>query len=1622
MQKVYISFPVFAAVLMAFNANATEANLPTSVVLDKNSTYYDQNTNKITYTNEGTIAASSGGNTVLINAGNAGVDIINKGEINASTSGFGIYGFTNPTTGGPVYIDNQGTIERIQLQEIDQVKINNIPASEQSDGATSGTGVVPTIKGSVLLGTNAIFTNWGGNLENLTGDANGNTISFALNGSFFNGAKGVYDEVVIDENTSSYELVSLKLADSNITTDNIVFASNGFFANGSVVDVKNVSMGSGAIIRNVADPYMWKIDGENVAGEILPNGAKFTAENILLGRDSVLANEMGTTFEATNVSVGDNTVITNGADYYFDYKNSVEVTTVSVGGVLDDILGGFDATTQTTYFEVPKIPHASVMNVDNLTLGNGASLVNANNSTYTGSKINFLNSGTLDIQSGTVNVSGDVTFLDNGTLNVSAAYQQPVYVPLKKDGSNTTGSEGENSGETAQTMMYQVMPLSDVGRLSDAEIDYILSVIKERDPTVTDEALARLEAELKLSVPADPDGKFTAEELESIINSSLNGIDPDDPSLGGGEGESGETVGPGGTTGGGSTGSGGSTGGESGSSIIPTIPEGLEDYIEYKEVLSGQVYNGILNADNIIMGDNATANVTGGQVNTGRIEFGDNSVLTIQPAVFYSEKSEVSSTGETIIVPVEETVLPTLTATEGIYFGNSSRLVFGGDIGLATSFVYTPSINFLNDGSIGVTGDFTLYADSSKGALGKINMGERGYIEASGSLKADITLGSDSNVKLTNIQEEDETPLICDHCIQAGTILGSLKKADGAENVRITIDVDDAHYAKLDGDINVDSILVNTGLLEAAGEVKGNIYLNTDTTFRVTSSSIKDGPLILYDPINRLDDTSNTTVEVAMNDKEFYQTTNTINVENLLVRSGGIEINKAVNIDNVLLDSNTTLRLTDNFKIGSVGEVGGDRVNTTLEIDAKGKSVNSSGDVYVDRILISSGNYNALHNINIATSSDGVAYPTYYEEGVELGTDASLTAFADIAVSRVVRDQEKLSLGETVENTTLTVNSNHFEVRGNVDVDNLNMNGGVFEFLNELGTNAVNVTNDIHLKPYSALAGSGVLNIKTGTLTIDENSRLAVSNKSVQEKAVSELKIVSSDDTIINTGVAYETKDLTVKTDSTGYIDVRADGNKSDKITVEGTVNLADGTRVIVRDIQANQEYEILSATQLHGNSDKLRTTFLWKGTDISTDNNTLSLKITGVQTLKEGINSTQHSKNVDSIATLLTGLRESVGAYTIDPFIDNVYFAHSAKEAVETMDEYSPEEYLNTQQAALRLQKVFKESVLSEMNAMRNYRVKHDLASTYYVRQPYYYGRPGYERYYYGFRQVRRNPYGQRRSDRGGLWAKPFAMSFSQEDKDHQSGYDFDAQGFTAGIDRKVGVFTLGLAGMYASGDMEQKNKKFQSDMTTCGIGVYGSITPHYSRSFMDFYALWSQTSNTTRKKVESLAETAKADFNVTAYTIGADIGYEIMLSRNFIITPKVGLDYTSVEMDEVTEKGVGYSLVNLKSAKLSSIQTPVELKAALDFGNPFFRFRPEAHVRWTHEFGDTASKSTARFVKYAAPFAVEGLNTDRDTFTVGGSLLWLYGLSELELKYDYDFSSTSTGHTINMGYKYLF
>ena len=1613
MQKLSFSLTSVASLLVGFQAFAVDVGV-------------EVNSANPTFTNNSSLTTKNGYD-VWINGEDSFDAIINNlGSLNVSGSGFGIYATPFPTRGGTVSVANRGTIQRIQLEEIDAAYIlNNINTDTEAPAV---------IQGSVLLGTNAIVENFSGVFENLSTDTNrqkGNLISFASNGFFNNGVETVYSTNEDGEKV----LADLILHPSTVTTDKIQFGANGLFSNGGTVDSKSLKMGDDATIMNVSDPFI-----QHDAGKLIPDGASFKVDNILLSNNALIHNEMGASFKADYLSALNDAYIENGSDYEFMYLNEVTVvkdTEITIESSTTDSDGTDGETSSSTTtnretesYPIPAIPHTSNMEIRELDLKDGGTIVNKHGSTYKGETISFGNKGVLDIQSGSVildkeNGKSSLIFMDEGIVSVGVSYQPTVKVPIPvtEEDSSDASDTSDNSDTSDTTGTAGLGTLGIKNQLPSG-----LGILGDKNPIR----------------PAETTGDT-----------------------------SGDT-------------SGDTTGDTSGGATDPNV----NVKIEYETVLEGSFQPGVLKADEITMKDYGSISANGGSIEAEKITMGDHATLSVMTATvvpteeeFYPEEEEEESDSvdpdydisddelkdiiEDILGGILSSQTPTqqtpqsdasdtsdtsdetdaddlepkdfvgsVSATEGIYLGHFGTLNMGGTID-------SPIVKMLDDGTVNVY-------DTSE--MNTLDMGKRSQINAMAKLTADILLDSDSNVLLTDpeaaengaggetgsasdvidddildyplLDEEDgqtQTPAsptpACDHCKEAGAIYGSLNKKDGASNVTVTVQVSEEYFAKLNGQINVDSILIDQGLLEVAGDIKGDIYLNTDTTLRITGTD-----MYIHDPITRLENTTNTTLEVELPDEVFYETTNLIDVENLLVKNGGISINKPVLIDNILLNHDTTVRLTGNFNVGEIKEMNGDAVNTTLQIEAgTGKSINSSGTVHVDRLLISSGNYNAFHEISVAPTSGVVTIPQSEVEGVELGTDASLTAHADISVNRIMRDRE----AQDVQNTSLNVYSDHFQVKGDVDVDNLNMNGGVFEFLNDAGSNVVNVTNDIQLKPYSSLAGSGLLNVKSGNLDISQNSRLAVSMQDFDETPVSTLNIVSSNQTIENAEDSYSTKGVTLTTDSSSYIDVRANGAQNDKIDVDGTVRLADGTRIVIRNIQENQEYDILTANDLEANADKLRTSFLWKGTSISTANDTLSLKITGLQTLKEGIQAGKPSKNVENLVDMMDSVRDSIGQYAIDPFLDNVYFAQTSEEAVEILNEYSPEGYLNTAQASLRLQKVFKESVLSEMNAMRNYRVKHDMNNRYYyVPSPAYYGRPGREQYYQSFRRNRYNPnpYQERRTDRGGIWAKPFMVSLSQDDKDNQSGYDFDSYGFTAGIDRKVGVLTLGLAAMYATGEMEQKNKNMTSDLTTYGIGAYGSITPHYSRYFMNFYALWAQTSSSSTREIASLAEKAKADFDVTAYTFGGDIGYEIMLSQNFIITPKVGIDFTSISIDDIEEKGSGRALAHIKGTDYTSLQTPVELKAMLDFGDNVYRFRPEAHVRWTHEFMDTAAESEARFVRYATPFVTEGLNVDKDTFTIGASLLWIYGLSELELKYDYDFSSTSTGHSINVGYKYLF
>lgn len=1011
-----------------------------------------------------------------------------------------------------------------------------------------------------------------------------------------------------------------------------------------------------------------------------------------------------------------------------------------------------------------------------------------------------------------------------------------------------------------------------------------------------------------------------------------------------------------------------------------------------------KLYTSKLDVDTIAMGNQGNLSVdSGSTINSKNIYMKDNASVYVGPQVAAS----------IFLIPQGQ-----LNATEKIILGNTGTLTNEGRVTM-TDMIFGHNGTIINKGPI-IGETLTMDHDATINTYNYITP----FVTV-GSNSVGNMLGGGSPA--SDIVDKDEVSFLTE-----GAFVGGFTKANGATNVNINSNVGfkgtGAYYhGWLAGGVNVDSITIQQGELWGQDDIRGRIDIAKDSTLRLVGTDVT-----IYDPIRKLENATNTKLIVDLDGSDnFYKTLNTVDVDTIYVLTGGFQIQTPVTAEQIIYGSNSSVRLRGNYYVGDMTEWKGEAVNTSLLIDAgTGNSINSTGIVRLDRVVVESGTFNINHQIEAVYTADNAALPSANEQGMEIGTDAVANVnAADVKVNRIVRDQLALRKGEDVTNTTVNMNGGHLWVERNTDFDKLNINSGTFEFMNKDEDNVVNISDAIHVGTGGQLAGDGIINLKSGALDVDNAGRLSVSTQLVSDKNIGTMQIVQSEQTYSDASDITNRGHTTVNMAKGSIIDLRANGDTADKIDVSGTVNLADGTRIIVRDIQAGTEYELMSATQLNGNMDQLSTSFLWTGKEIKNKNNTLSLKVNGIQTLNEGISSTQYSKNVWTIAEALTAINDSTASNTVDPFLDNVFYAHDAETAVNVMDEYSPEGYLNAQQAALRTNRTFRQSALSELDAMRTYRDIENMyqGNTQAVYNPNYYGRPGMEAYYARW-NAQQNARRRTRTDKGGLWAKPFAVSVSQDDVKNMSGYDISSYGFAAGIDRRFGALSMGLMGMYASGSIDQNNKVIETDTTSYGVGVYGQYRPYRTRQFFDFYALWSQTKNESTHKINSLVEHAKADFDMTAYSVGADMGYDMPLTRNIIITPKVGIDYSKIEADEITEKGTGVALLKVKADDLTSIQMPVEIKAAFNYGNEFHKFKPEVHARWTHEFGDTESSGQGLFVNHNQPFAVKGLSVDKDVFTLGGSLLWLYNVSELELRYDYDFSSSSTGHTVNVGYKYLF
>ncbi len=1597
------------------------------------------------YNFDATIESGAGvtvvdGSAFYLNGKNTMTDvkITNNGTVSVTGLGWGLYVNPYQTWSTSVTLGNYGVFERIQMAETDGSTVVNTTSGE--------------IVGSALFGTNGLISNYG-TFTNKDNDAPvnniSNLVSFEKNSSLVNGLLLSF---------SGEDVTGASFFDeAKIETDNVQFTNAGALVNSGQVDNKTITMLNEGKIYNIANPF----DVTN-AGDVNDGAPTIATEVLTMGDTAYIQGDQGTNFVIGTMKLGNDAQIKLGEGYVLPYE---QVVTVKSTVTTDEA---------TTEEEVEKtsnrVPKLASMNVTHGTVGNNANIQLLNGARYAGQTLTVGDSGTINIDGGKLTLSNDVdnvtdttitptlSFGNAGTLDVESLYRAEVIIDNLSDGTSTTTDVGASSS-TSVTGSPVAEEQTVAGVLQRGQV-------RADNVSFKDNGLISLIGAGVTATRIDfgDYGTITGDYYEySAPFSSGTNVDLG-TETGGGTVTGGGSGGSGDDSGGGSGDDSG--GGSGGSTVVADTEEtreqilnSLNAYPNFATMDKDAVVDSLISAYN--GGDQATA-LSNLQAVLGATE-GDSLSYAqgLYDSIFNSLTSEASlalaalaETAETTTTDEEEDVAfkitSDVTVTDSINFGNYGSITAG--LGLT---VNGPLATFKNNGTVVNHGSFNIE---------KLDMGDNANIETYSTMKSAVSVGSHSRATLLNDIVEG-----CDafgEC-KGGSIEGGFVKKDGAVDVEIISATDYAYYGYLANRIIVDKITVQQNMLNLDDvEVNGVVDIGTDAWLRLSGKQA-----ILYDPIRRVDGATNTTVEIALDDNVFFTTRNTVEADHVIVSGGGFEITQPINVGDIRLDSNTTVRITGNFATGDLNEVGNNAVNTSFSVDVgTGNYANSSGNIALDRVDIESGIFNAYDKI-VAVESNLISDI----DGIELGTDSVINVYNTVETGRVARQQNVVVEGEKVTNTTMNIYDGQVTVNKNVDLDNLTFNRGRFVFLNQQSKNVANITNDVHVGTGALLAGAGVLNLRSGNLTVADGGHLGVSAKDVADQALTTLLITKQSDVYDNSDKITETNAANVVLDWNGFLDVRASGDDNDVINVDGTLTLNDGTRVIVRNPNLGVKYDIATADTLVGSPENIRHSFLWKDTVISTDNNTLSITLGDIDTLPEGIAGTPHSKNVDGIAEALEDIREQVGQYAVEDFLDNIFYAVEAQDAIDLMDDYSPEGYLNAQTAALRTVQTFRQGATDALDNLRSspdtrrrlvqrrqsaqmYRpnpqvrpvrrvmprrrvvpngnvfryqptIYNPNARSGYNGQTMYrnayspvqYGRAGGDSYRrYVQRRPQLNKQQKLRSDRGGVWINPFVSRVTQNGKDGILGYDYDSYGVTFGADRKFGATAFGVIGMIAEGELKQKS--FKADTSSYGLGVYGSYQPRSTGRFIDFYALWATNANKGTRQIDSLADTLKADYDVTTTAVGVSIGYDIPLMNNVTITPRVGLDYTKLSSDEIEEKGDSPVLIHMSPEDFTSIKTPLELKAAMKVGDSYMHFMPEAHIRWTHEFGDTAPEGKATFTNYQVPFGVSGLEVDSDTFTLGGSLSWLTGASELSLKYDYEFSSSLSGHTLNAGYKYIF
>lgn len=268
-------------------------------------------------------------------------------------------------------------------------------------------------------------------------------------------------------------------------------------------------------------------------------------------------------------------------------------------------------------------------------------------------------------------------------------------------------------------------------------------------------------------------------------------------------------------------------------------------------------------------------------------------------------------------------------------------------------------------------------------------------------------------------------------------------------------------------------------------------------------------------------------------------------------------------------------------------------------------------------------------------------------------------------------------------------------------------------------------------------------------------------------------------------------------------------------------------------------------------------------------------------------------------------------------------------------------------------------------------------------------------------------------------VWAQPFAH-FGKLDLKGGGSMDQDFYGVSAGFALATEIVTVSLGGHYIRSDFDASG--YDANADTYGLNLSLGrrfLVNEWFNPWLDVHFGYSRVElDQDRRDYYGDKASSKPDADV--FSVGLSMDNLMLLTEEFALIPKLGLDYTTIDMDSYTESGSGLAM-RVSPDDYESLRGELGLAARW---LPREDFNLEARASWYLEMMDTKAELRSHGANMPGVQLVsKGQEQGRSSLGLGAGLNWQptdnIGLG---LNYDFLLEEKYQGHQVNASFKFTF